>query len=76
MIANTRVGVKRTATMDSLELKLKRIKRGLRQYQVAAKVGIAPCRLSEIEAGRRKPSPELLERILEIIEDKQDAKAK
>jgi transcriptional regulator with XRE-family HTH domain len=56
--------------MDPFELKLLRIRRGLRQYQVAAKVGIAPCRLSEIETGRREPSPELLERIIRAIEVK------
>ena len=61
--------------MDSLELKLMRIKRGLRQYEVAAKVGIAPCRLSEIEIGRREPSPELLKRILEVIEAKESEEA-
>jgi transcriptional regulator with XRE-family HTH domain len=54
--------------MDAFELKLKRIRSGLRQYQVAAKVGIAPCRLSEIEAGRREADPELLQRILKVIE--------
>ncbi len=59
--------------MNPCELKLKRIKGGLRQHQVAAAVGIAPCRLSEIEIGRRKPSPELLERILEAIEARENA---
>jgi transcriptional regulator with XRE-family HTH domain len=54
--------------MDAFELKLKRIRSGLRQYQVAAKVGIAPCHLSEIEAGRREADPELLQRILKVIE--------
>jgi len=54
--------------MDGLELKLRRIESGLRQYEVAARVGIAPCRLSEIETGRREADPELLQRILKVIE--------
>ncbi|GAG09119.1 unnamed protein product, partial [marine sediment metagenome] len=54
--------------MEAVELKLMRVRRGLRQYQVAATVGIAPCRLSEIETGRRQPDPDLLERILAAIE--------
>jgi transcriptional regulator with XRE-family HTH domain len=56
--------------MDALELKLKRIRSGLRQYEVAARVGIAPCRLSEIEAGRREASTDLVARILAVIEEK------
>lgn len=55
--------------VEPIELKVKRIKAGLRQYQVAAEVGVAPCRLSEIETGRRQPSPELVQRILEVIGD-------
>ncbi|MCP4611905.1 MAG: helix-turn-helix transcriptional regulator [Planctomycetes bacterium] len=55
--------------MNPMNLKIKRIKLGLRQYKVAADVGIAPCRLSEIETGRREPSPELLARILKVLED-------
>ena len=54
--------------MDPLELKLMRIRLGLRQYQVAAQIGIAPCRLSEIETGRRQPSPELEARILSVLQ--------
>ena len=56
--------------MGGLELKLRRIQRGLRQYEVAAQVGIAPCRLSEIEADRREASTDLVARILAVIEEK------
>jgi transcriptional regulator with XRE-family HTH domain len=52
---------------EGVELKIARIRAGLRQYEVAASVGILPNRLSEIEAGRRRPSPELLDRILRVI---------
>jgi len=57
---------------EGVEIKILRIKAGLRQYEVAASVGILPNRLSEIEAGRRRPSPELLERILQVIKGNHD----
>jgi len=50
---------------EGVEIKIARIRAGLLQYEVAANVGILPNRLSEIEAGRRRPSPELLKRILQ-----------
>ena len=53
--------------MDGLKLKIMRIEAGLRQYQVAAKVGIPATKLCEIEAGRRQPSDDLLEHILQVI---------
>ena len=40
---------------------------GPRQVDVAVRVGIPANRLSEIESGRREASPELLERLLEVI---------
>jgi transcriptional regulator with XRE-family HTH domain len=57
---------------EGVEIKIARIRAGLRQYEVATSVGILPNRLSEIEAGRRRPSPELLERILQIIKGNND----
>lgn len=57
---------------EGVEIKILRIKAGLRQYEVAASVGILPNRLSEIEAGRRRPSPELLQRILQVIKGNHD----
>jgi len=57
---------------EGVEIKIARIRAGLRQYEVAMSVGILPNRLSEIEAGRRPPSPELLERILQVIKGSHD----
>jgi len=54
---------------EGVEIKILRIKAGLRQYEVAASVGILPNRLSEIEAGRRRPTPELLERIFRVLKE-------
>ena len=57
---------------EGVEIKIARIRAGLRQYEVATSVGILPNRLSEIEAGRRRPSPELLQRILQVIKGNND----
>lgn len=57
---------------EGMEIKIARIRAGLRQYEMAARVGILANRLSEIEAGRRRPSPELLERILQVIRGNHD----
>ncbi|MCP4609764.1 MAG: helix-turn-helix transcriptional regulator [Planctomycetes bacterium] len=54
--------------MDYKELQLIRIRAGRRQYEIAAAIGIAPCRLSEIETGRRELSPELLAKILKALD--------
>ena len=56
---------------EGVEIKVARIRAGLRQYEVAMSVGILPSRLSEIEAGRRKPSEELAKRIFQAIEGNQ-----
>lgn len=53
--------------MQGIEIKVARILAGLKQYEVAARLGISQNQLSQIELGRREPSPELLERILQVI---------
>jgi predicted transcriptional regulator len=60
--------------MDALELKIARIRAGLLQYQLAARVWITQTKLSEIECGRLQPNSELLQRILQAIEEEQGAK--
>ena len=52
---------------NGLGLKIARLQAGLKQYELAARVGIAPTQLCEIEIGRREASPDLLERILKVI---------
>lgn len=59
---------------QGLELKIARLRAGLKQYEMAAKVGIASTQLCEIETGRREVSPELLERILGVIKTNKEAK--
>lgn len=66
----------KTTKITPLDLKIARIKAGLKQYEVAAKVGIGATQLCEIEKGRRELSPELLRRILQVIKGNGNAEAK
>ena len=59
--------IKEGRSNKGLELKIARLRAGLKQYELAARVGIAPTQLCEIETGRREVPPELLERILRVI---------
>lgn len=63
----SKIATKECRNNRGLELKIARLRTGLKQYQLAAKVGITPTQLCEIEAGRRQPSPELLKRIFQVI---------
>ena len=56
------------------QLKLFRICVGLRQYELAARIGIPATKLCEIEAGRREASPDLVAQILETIEEARSGK--
>lgn len=51
-----------------LELKIARIRKGIKQWELARQVGICQNTLSLIEQGRRKPAPELLRRLLEALD--------
>jgi len=62
--------------MKGIKLKILRIEAGLRQYEVAAKVGIAATKLCEIETGRREPSEDLVQRILQVIKGNHDGERK
>jgi transcriptional regulator with XRE-family HTH domain len=61
------IAIKEGGDNKGLELKIARLRAGLKQYELAAKVGIAPTQLCEIETGRREVPAELLERILTVI---------
>ena len=50
-----------------IELKLERIRRGILQREVAARIGMSPAMLSDFENGWRKPTAQQLEQILEAI---------
>lgn len=53
--------------MHGIDLKVSRIKARLKQYEVAARLGMPQTILSEIEAGKREISPEVFVRIEKII---------
>lgn len=54
--------------MDAIELQIRRIRMGIRQYTLAANLGIHPSYLSQIENGRSEPSPDLLRRIKKVLD--------
>jgi transcriptional regulator with XRE-family HTH domain len=53
--------------MVGVDIRIARIRAGLKQYVVAAQLGVPQTILSEIETGKRAVSPELLERILGVL---------
>jgi transcriptional regulator with XRE-family HTH domain len=61
------MAAKLSRTDRALALKIARLRAGIKQYELAVRVGIAPTQLSEIETGRRRPSQELRQRILQAI---------
>ena len=50
-----------------LNIKIKRLRARLKQYELAAKLSIALTQLCEIETGRREPSKELLRKLQTIL---------
>ena len=54
--------------MAMSKLKLIRMQRGMRQFDVALRVGISEQYLSRIECGRSKASDALLEKIATVLE--------
>jgi transcriptional regulator with XRE-family HTH domain len=52
---------------SGLELKIARLRAGIKQYELASKVNITPSHLSEIESGRREAPLELLQKINDTI---------
>ena len=55
--------------VNGLDIKIARLKAGLRQYALAARLGVPPSRLSEIESGRRKLAPEVTRQIFKILDE-------
>lgn len=49
--------------MDGIEIRVARIRAGMKQYELAQQAGIHPSELSLIETGRVQPSAERLDRI-------------
>lgn len=53
--------------MTGLELKIERIRRGIKQFELSLQTGIRAPRLSVIENGRETPKPEELEAICRAL---------
>ena len=56
-------------TASGLEIKIGRLKARLKQYELAARLGISTTKLCEIETGRRQPSPELVQQIERVLRE-------
>jgi len=53
--------------VDGLEIKIARIRAGVRAYELAQRVGLSESAMSRIETGRKQPSPELAKRITDAL---------
>ncbi|MCH4198721.1 MAG: helix-turn-helix domain-containing protein [Clostridium tyrobutyricum] len=56
--------------MDNIGEKIKeeRIKKGLKQYELAEKAGISNTYLSDLEVGRTAPSIKTLDKLSKVLE--------
>jgi len=57
-----------------VQLEIARIRVGLKQHELAARVGITQTKLSEIVSGRLQPKPQFLQRLPSILEERQGGK--
>jgi transcriptional regulator with XRE-family HTH domain len=53
--------------VDGLDIKIARLRAGVRAYELAHRLGLSESALSRIETGRKQPSPELTARIAEAL---------
>jgi transcriptional regulator with XRE-family HTH domain len=53
--------------VDGIDIKIARIKAGVRAYELAHRVGLSESALSRIETGRKRPTPELVARITDAL---------
>ena len=54
---------------EGLEIKIARLKAGLKQYDLAARLGIRAPALSEMESDRRPIPPEVAARIRDALDE-------
>lgn len=60
--------------MDPLEIKISRIRLGLTQHELGLRLGVPCYAVSRWETGYAKPSPTILARLQEIIQENGNAK--
>jgi transcriptional regulator with XRE-family HTH domain len=53
--------------VNGIEIKIARIRAGLRGYELAQRVGLSESALSRIETGRKQPTADLEARISEAL---------
>jgi transcriptional regulator with XRE-family HTH domain len=61
--------------MDGTEIRIARIRAGLKQYQLAQRADVREVELSLIENNRRQPTPDKLARIQAALREVADARA-
>lgn len=54
---------------QGLRIKLERIRKGVKQLELAERVGIGAVRLCRIEKGKAEPKPEELARIKQALQE-------
>jgi len=54
-------------SVDGIDIRIARIRAGLKLYELAALAGIRESALSQIETGRMQPTPERAARIAEAL---------
>ncbi len=60
--------------MTGFEFKVWRLKLGLKQYQLAARIGVPQTIIYEIEVGKRQPSPGLESQIYRVLKELENEK--
>lgn len=53
--------------MEGIDIKIARIRAGVRAYELAQRVGLSESAMSRIETGRKPASPELAARITDAL---------
>ena len=53
--------------MEGIELKVARIRAGISQWRLAQEAGLHPCRLSEMETGRRPVSKAVVDALEKLL---------
>lgn len=59
---------------NQYDLIVMRLKAGLKQYEIAAVMGISPTIICDIERGRRSITPEIVKHIREAINEAKNRK--
>ena len=62
--------------MEGIDLKIARIRAGLKQYEMARRLGMTPVRLCRFELGRCVISADIAHRIKKVLDEAQSSKSK